>query len=436
MGKWIWPEGLKPLWEDDTTVKEEAYRQGKELDDAIAKYYAENGGGDVVLDPDAQRELDERESALARDMASDYMARNRGSLLDKFMGSDLVAQALAGKKDPKEIREWAGKLLGLGKLKPSAIENAVAESLRGGRKTILDALPIEAKRQLYALAEREARRESELNTLAGRKSRETQGYNALLATAPLEDWEINDKMRSLESLMLANMAAGKGAVVPVYGSAGATVEIPGLAGTDMSSMDDKILMHMLGRFRTSGFLPEVQDIDKLDAHAATVGLDQSISSATGRDTVPYDHKTEADGKTSGKPDSGVIETTLYGPDKKSLKEYIKDKSEQWLADPLYKEAYASYFSVPQSFLPEDWEGGYPFVIYPLNGSSDLIVFDEDGSFPRVVTKDDADYGKLKKHVYIPPVSDSRMKKRKRKDMTNVGRLGSFLSSGMFRIGGE
>ena len=280
MGKWIWPEGLKPLWEDNVTDKEKAYKQGEELEAAISKYYAEHGGGDTIAnDPERLAELDEREAETVRNMASDYMSRNRVALLDRFMKSDLANTALANGKSPEEVREWAGNLLGLGSLKPSAIENAVAKSLKGDR-SILDALPVDAKRALFKLAVREAIRESEVNALNGMKSREMQGYNILLANPVLEDWQVYDKMRGLESSMLANMAAGRGAMVPVHG--GVEVEIPGLGGVDMSSLDDKILMRMLDEFRTSGHLPVVQDTDKTDSVDDVRKFDKLYGKITGK----------------------------------------------------------------------------------------------------------------------------------------------------------
>ena len=427
MGRWVWPEGLKPLWEDSVTSKEKAYRQGRELDEAVSKYYAEHGGGDVMLDPDSQKELDKREMEHVRDMAGEYMARNRVSLVDKFMESDLVKAALKDKKDAGEIRKWAGELLGIGKFKPSDIEIEVAKSLKGDR-SILDTLPVEARRALYSLAEREALRKKELNALNGIKSRELQGYRRENANTLLEDWEVNREMRRLELLAMSNLLNGKGAMVPVYGSAGSMVEIPGLEGMDVTSLDDKIIRHMLGKFRGSGYMPEMQDIDETDGLSQVRTLDKAIGGATGKAGRVLREELS--------PDSDVVVTTLYGPGKKPLKEHLQDMSSQWLADPLYKEAHDSYFSKPKSFLPEDWEGGYPFVIYPPDGSSDLIVFEEDGSIPRVVTEDDTDYAKFRGRVYVPPVSDSRMKKQKRKGMTSAGRLGSFLSSSQFRIGGE
>ena len=391
MGKWIWPEGLKPLWEDSVTDKEKMYKQGKELEDAISKYYAEHGGGDTIVnDPERLAELDEREAESVRNMASEYMARNRIPLIDRFMESDLAKAALANKKDPEELREWAGELLGLGSLKPSAIEDAVAKSLKGDR-SILDALPVDAKRALYQLAYRDAFRESEANLLNGQRAREMQGYNRLLAELPLEDWQVRNKMRSLESYLLDNMANGRGAVVPVYG--GGEVEIPGLGGMDMSSLDDRILMRMLDEFRTSGYLPNEQATGKTDSFDDVREHDKVYGAITG--------KADAVLPAGKEPDSGEIVTAVYGPDKKPLKEYMQDVGRQWLADPLYKEAHDSYFSNPKSPLPEDWEKGYPFAIYGLDGSSNIIVFEEDGSLPFVLTEDDADYRKFKPYVYVP-----------------------------------
>lgn len=466
MGKWIWPAGLEPLWEDDgSTDKEMANLQERELKDAIAKYYAEAGGGDTVLDPDVEKELDRRELKRVRDMASNYMARNRVSLLDKFMESDLVKTALANENDPKEIREWAGKLLGLGDLRPSDIEDAVAKSLKGDR-TILDALPVKAKSQLQSLALREVYRKMELNRLNGIRSRELQGYNPMLANVPIEDWMVDRERRRLESLMLANMAAGRGAVVPVYGSGNVTVEIPGLEGVDMSSMDDKILMHMLGEFRTSGYLPEVLGTDGLDPHELTRELDKTIGTVTGKDIVASDTRTPADKVTAEEFYKDALEQTAannrINTELKRREAIKKNKEHQktvaniqngiaatqatleknrelvasWTNDPIYREAYESYMD--GSFLPEDWELGYPFAIrYPDVSSNRLIVFEEDGSFPIIVPKGTKEYKKFLPYVYeVDTTSDSRMKKRKykQKGMTNLGRLGSFLSSSQFRIG--
>ena len=115
----------------------------------------------------------------------------------------------------------------------------------------------------------------------------------------------------------------------------------------------------------------------------------------------------------------------------------KARIKEWLDDPIYREAHDSYFSQPRSPLPEDWEKGYPFAIYAPDGSPDIIVFEEDGSLPFSLTKDDADYKKFEPYLYVPPVSDSRMKRRKRagKGTTHVGGIANAVADDLFRFEG-
>lgn len=486
--EWIWPEGLEPLWEDQPE-EESAYFKSI-LEDIEKRYGAlsdEERG--KLLDTNSAGDIDRKTATKA---AKDFLSRNRNSLADSFMNSSLVTRVLGNIGDgedrdrkAKAMRAWLAQQLGRDDLgKASPMESELVKYYTDSRSGMLGSLPLEARSFIRRIAPVELATESALNSVAGMKSRETQGYSALLAVNPIEDSDIAAKERELASLLLANLSSGRGNVLDVISG---EVSVPGFddpsAWNGGSSLEDKVLRLLGDKFKESQFAKDIEQDDGWGEHQDYLKQHSQHQQHGGGAKLGEFRGVDRYGR--------IVEYDTNTGRMRTRGEIAKDKADKEAAEQAQRQAQSElseYYGSRDRFLrgifpdyeevvgaseietdnpngaplPEDWIDVYEYPIaIPYKGG--MLVAVEDGDAPRFISGNDAEYktykdamlstlqkmiegvsgtasqddlDRLGKIVELlgHDVSDSRMKKRKQKGLTHVGRLGSFLSSGMFRIG--
>lgn len=517
--RWIWPDGLEPLWNDQPEEDEGYY---KSILEEIENRYAAlpDEERNKLLDTNRAGEIDR---GVASATAKNFLSKNRNSLVSNFMNGPLVSSILSGISDEKDknrkkraIRAWLAQQLGrddLGKVSP--MENELVKYYSDSRGGSLGSLPPEARAFIRRVAPVELLAKTALNSIGNGKSRETQGYNSLLAVDSIENSEIAAKERELESLLLANLSSGRGNVLDVTGG---EVRVPGFDNPSSwkggVSLEDSVLNLLADKFKTSQFANGLAQDDgwkETQTYSAQVAHDQALKGGApvggfqginaNHERVKYDigrgkmltenkiarfddaeesveqylqqlvdkHRQEKKDEADREEREKSIQEGQEAISAQRRQEEQYDARDNFLRNlvPAYEEVIASSgveTNNPNgSPLPEDWADVYEYpVAVPYKGG--MLVAVEDGDAPRYISGKDKKYKKYKGAMLSTlrrmvegvsgtasqddldrlgkiiellenDVSDSRMKKRKRKGVTKVGRLGSFLSSGMFRIGG-
>lgn len=184
----------------------------------------------------------------ARAAARNFMSENRKSLLRDFLDQPAVQIAIKGGASKDKIVKWAKRLLGINRFMHPEIENDFVRFYMDDKRAALGKLPEETRYFLYRQSIHDLLKETELHTLNGSKKRDA--YNPLLAVNGLEDYEIANKLKEVESPLHSSIAGGKGPVVPVYGGSEVTVPVPSTFA--VPGLGGKILTRMLEKFGTGG----------------------------------------------------------------------------------------------------------------------------------------------------------------------------------------
>ena len=372
-------------------AKEEAERQAA----TDAEEAAKNKGVSKLLNTEESNlAYAVREDKGIQAAADKYVENNKEALMKLFLGlPDVEGMNEQGKL---KVRQWLDKQLSLGgtffsELLKHYDDDAVSKF--GDLRNLTEG-------DLKKFGTSLANWRHSVRGAGDTKKQELQGYSTIAAQTPATPGQVKQGVADMRDEFLADLAqGGEGKVYNPEKKEFETVhnDVP----SDIPPEYLKPITLLMNLFDTSGLAPGSHSPPPSPAE-----------------------KPPSDGLAQGDPSQNKKKRRMA-------------RAKKWLDDPIYREAYDSYMSRPKSPLPEDWEKGYPFAIYMLDGSSDIVVFEEDGSLPFSLTEDDADYQKFKPYVYVPPVSDSRMKRRKRagKGTTHVGGIANAIADDVFRFEG-
>ena len=335
-----------------------------------------------------------RKSRGIQAAADKYVERNRDKLVELFLGLPDVAEM--NDQGKLKVRQWLDRQLSRGGKFHSELLKHYSddtESKLGDLRTLTEGDLKKAGTNL-------ANWRHSVRGAGDTKKQELQGYSTIAAQTPANPGQVKQGVADMRDEFLADLAqGGEGKVYDPEKKEFETIhnDVP----SDIPPEYLKPIMLLMNLFDTSGLAPGSYSPPPSPAE-----------------------KPPSDGLAQGDPSQNKKKRRMA-------------RAKKWLDDPIYREAYDSYMSSPKSPLPEDWEKGYPFAIYMLDGSSDIVVFEEDGSLPFNLSEDDADYKKFKPYVYVPPVSDSRMKRRKRigKGTMHVGGIANAIADDLFRFEG-